>query len=120
MSAPDVMARSPSGDYLLIENGVMTGTNVLSSNAVNVGIEKHVAIDAVWTDTPGGAFAIMGGNFLSDLRDISDQFTPIPPDAGGAAGSFITYGLVRTKYIQFKYTNATGTGALNVRMQVKQ
>lgn len=119
MTDPAVQDRSPSGDYLMIEDGAMTGTDVLASKPVNISSEKNVAIDAVWTGTPDGAFKIKGGNFLAGLHDLSALFSPALPAAGGAAGSFVASARLRVKYVQVEYTNSASTGVLNVRMQVK-
>lgn len=110
---------------MLIENGVMTGTDVLSG-VFFLGDAKNYSVHAEWTGTPTGTLKLQGsgkypqglvsGNTLppfvdSDFVDITDATAA----TGGAAGEQL-FDVEDASYAWVKvvYTNTSGTGVLNV------
>lgn len=94
----------------LITNGVMTGTDVLTSSIIDGLHMKNIGIHGIWTGTPTGTlvidYSIDGVTYFSGAA-IADP----AGSASDAAASIVDFAY---RYIRVKYTNASGTGVLNV------
>ena len=99
--------------------GVMTGTTVLTSTAVDCSEIDSVGIQMVWTGTPNGTFACQVSD---DDGTTWSSFTLSPVLAAAAGGASNTYSSVANfghQKIRFTYTNTSSTGVLNGTVYIK-
>lgn len=100
----------------------MTGTAAVVSVVLNMEHYDSVGLEADWTGTPTGTFQLEGSNRYDPATDpnITTPFRAItlasPPanPAGSASGWLLDLNQIPFKWIRLRYTNASGTGKLNV------
>lgn len=98
-------------DLTFSASNVMTGTNVLTSQALDVSNYQSTAFQLSWTGTPTGTFAVLvsiDGVTYVDLGASS----PNNPAGSPASGYLPVYGS-GAKWMKLQYTNASGSGTLS-------
>lgn len=104
--------------FWLIQSGSMTSTNVITSSAQNIQNFDNIALEISWTGTPTGTFALLASVSESIPNATGTFYTLTSPSltnpSGSAGGYVVSLNQFPYPYIQFKYTNATGSGTLNV------
>lgn len=110
------------GKYQLFTNGVMTGTNVLTSPAVHILNLDNVYLQLDFTGTPTGTFQVQvsgdhqedqEGNVLVAGHWVSLVLSPSPVAAGAPLDIGIDLNQLGAPYVRVIYTNASGVGVLN-------
>lgn len=107
-----------------VTDGVMTGTTVITSAALQIPNVLYFSIQCKWTGTPTGVLKIQVCNDLkpistslwSDLVDTTTMILSGSQPAGSASNcmftSIATVG-APWEWMRFVYTNASGSGVLN-------
>lgn len=114
----------------IIAAGVMSGTNVLTSTPMSLRHIDNIALQAQWTGTPTGTFAIQVSNDYQPPRtpgstvpaNAGTWFTITPGltnPAGAAASDRKTFADLPDAWIRLVYTNASGAGTLNAYLNGK-
>lgn len=101
----------------IINAGSMTGTNVLTSTTLKTDMLESIGIEAVWTGTPNGTFAI---NYSMDGVTFYPLTTSTITNPAGSASN--TNGVLTGfpfPYMNITYTNASSTGTLTVKASGK-
>lgn len=101
------------GPTSVITSGAMSGTDVLTSTAVDISSYQSFSFQSVWTGTPTGTFVVLVSNDGTNYNDLGASVSPNP--SGGASSCMILCYGVPAKYAKLQYTNASGTGTLNVK-----
>jgi hypothetical protein len=92
----------------ILTDGVMTGTSVITTEAISVSDIKSFAFQFTWTGTATGAFIIEGSVNGTD-------FATLPVTIAAAAGAdtrVVDVPYTGIAVVRGKYTNATNTGVL--------
>ena len=104
----------PSG----LLNGVMSGTNTIYTQIVDVSRMDNAGLEVTWTGSPVGTFQVMVSN--SGINFYALTFNPaLAQPAGSAGGYAVDLNQLPFKYFMLQYTNTSGSGVLNVYAQVK-
>lgn len=104
----------PSG----VVNGVMTSTNVIYSQIIEVSRMDCSGIELTYTGTPTGNFEVFVSN--SGINFYPLTFNPaLAQPSGSAGGYYINLSDMGFKYLLLKYTNASGSGVLTAYGQAK-
>ena len=104
----------PSGNY----NGAMASTNTIYSQIIDLSKFDNIGAEVVWSGSPTGTLTINGS--VSGINFPALTFDPVLAQPGGAPGSYlIDLSFFPFKYILFEYTNASGSGTLNIWLQAK-
>lgn len=100
----------------LIDAGVMTGTNVLTSDAFNIQNLDNLGLQVKWTGAAVGTFVVQATLDATNATNWVDLvFDPVLLQPNNNATSYlIRLNQVPYPYIRVKYTNASSTGVLNV------
>lgn len=110
---PSVNGSAPSG----VAAGIMTGTNTIYSQIIDVSRMDNGHMLVSWTGTPTGNITI----YTSDIADqwpslsVAGMAQPIGTD-GYLGVNFTQFGF---KYLMLKYVNSSGSGLLSVNMELK-
>ena len=96
--------------------GVMSGTNTIYSNIIDVSRMDNDGVEIAWTGTPTGTF--------SYYASVSGQFfftiTLTAANPAGSAGAFgLNLNQYPYKYFLIQYTNSSGSGLLYSTVQEK-
>lgn len=102
----------PSG----VVDGVMSGTNTIYSNIIDISRMDNIGAEVAWTGTPTGTISLLVS--VSGINWPSLTIT-IGQPAGSANNYAIDLNQLPWKYFMFKYTNTSGSGLLNVFLQMK-
>ena len=109
--------------FQIITNGVMTGTNVLTSTVTDIRNLDNVAIALQFTGTPTGTFAVNGSLDYNTATQVGTwiplTLSPAPAAAGAASQILINMTGLAFPFIQATYTNTSGTGTLNAFIAAK-
>jgi hypothetical protein len=102
----------------IITAGVMTGTSVINSTAVNISGVLGYSIQAIWTagSTPVGVLKLQGSNDNSNWSDISGATSNV---SGNTGNSVFNASGVYYNYVRLVYTNTSGTGTLDASLVTK-
>ncbi len=112
---------------LALDGAEMTDTETIESAAIWIGHAAGAAIQAVWTGTPEGTLKLQCSvdptqpqpgitPSLTNWEDIADSEYAV----AGAAGSYTwNVDAAYFPWVRAVYTNASGTGSLNVRFNSK-
>lgn len=104
----------PSG----VINGVMSGTNTIYSQIINISTKDNVGLEVTWTGTPTGTFSVMGSN--SGINFYALTFNPtLAQPAGSAGGYIVNINQFPWVYIMLQYVNSSGSGILTSYGQIK-
>jgi len=99
--------------YKLINSGVMTGVNTLSSNPTKVENIDNIGLQVDWTGTPTGVFSVLCS--IDGVNYHALTFNPVLAQPAGAAGGYIiSVNQQPFEWLQVQYTNTSGVGVLNV------
>jgi hypothetical protein len=108
----------PNTEWSGVTQGVMSGTNVIYSNIVDVTIKDNQGLEITYTGTPTGVIQIMASNSGVDFYALT--FDPIlQQPAGGAGGYLIDINQFPFKYLMVQYTNTSGSGILTTWLTSK-
>jgi hypothetical protein len=120
------MSSAQSGQAQVITNGVMTGTTVLKSKATAIRGMKFNSYSMHWTGTPTGSFAFYASNKAggpngeppsvdtdADWALLTLSLAPTNP-SGAAGQTGLDLNEIGYGFIHMRYTNASGTGTLQV------
>ncbi len=102
----------------VIDAGVMTGTDVLTSAPTNIRGIDNVSYQMAWTGTPTGTFSFEVSNTSTSGTDgtwtvLTLATSPTNP-AGSASNTGVDLNQLSFKWVRMKYTNSGSTGTLNV------
>lgn len=104
---------APSGNA----SGVMTGTNTLYSQILDVSRMDNGHMVISWTGTAVGSLNIYGSDLADFWPSLSVAGLIQPAGTPGYFGiNFTQFGF---KYLMIQYTNASSTGVLTANMQLK-
>lgn len=109
----------------IITDGVMTGTNVLTSSEIDISAAEVAAIEIVWTGTPNGTFAVQACVNVAQPgtapgAGVTWQTIVTPAAAAGVAGNhLINLSDMGFSKLRVTYTNSSSTGVLNAYITVK-
>lgn len=113
MGAKKVLPR-----YHLINAGSMTGTATINSSPVTITNLDNMGLRISWTGTAVGTLSVQVS--VDETNYDSLTFSPGITQPAGTAGSYVIslnqlpFGLMRVSY-----TNASGSGTLNVWIEGK-
>lgn len=99
------------GPISLVTGGAMTGTAVLTSNAINIETLPLAGVYISWTGTPQGSFSLQGS---IDGTHFADMGISIPAPGGSAGSCLIDPITTSCRFLRVKYTNSSSTGTLTV------
>lgn len=113
---------------LALDGASMTGTATNNSDPIWLGHAAGVAIQAVWTGTPNGAFKLqcavdpqvpspgITNPTITNWEDIASSNYSVT----GSAGTY-TWNITSAFYpwIRVVYTNTSSTGTLSIRYNTK-
>jgi len=111
------------GPKLVLSSGSMAGTGVLHSSPLDTRTTTRISMQAIWTGTPVGTFAVEGSlNYDPGLISANPLNSGTWTDVGisidsvsGVSGSrIIDMTETALPWVRFTYTNTSGTGTLNV------
>jgi len=98
----------------IITDAPMEATSIVLSKPVDVNGLSSVTIQAVFTGTPTGTFAVEASIADSNWVDI---VAGIPAAAGAAGSRLVEIVNLKFQLLRLKYTNASGTGTLNAHVE---
>lgn len=105
---------TPSG----VSNGAMASTNVIYSQIIEISRMDNMGLEVTWSGTPTGTIEVMVSNHGVSFYALT--FNPaLGQPAGSAGGYAINVNQIPFKYVMLRYTNASGTGTLNVYGQLR-
>jgi hypothetical protein len=102
----------PSG----LLNGVMSGTNTIYTQIVDVSRVDNLGLEIFWTGTPTGTISYWASD--SGINFFTVSLTTSQP-SGSAGGFGVNLNQWPYKYLQLQYTNSSGSGIINAYMQIK-
>ncbi len=123
--------------FRVITNGVMTGTNVLTSSITAIEFLDNLSYQFDWTSSPVGTFSVeISNNYNQDSQGnvlVTGTWVPVmltyytggvwvtSPTVSTSVGTPIYIDITQTSapWIRCKYTNASGSGVLNVTISGK-
>ncbi len=88
----------------------MTGTNVLTSNAVDFAACARASFQFVWTGAATGSYKLEASNDGVNWSDIASATLAVT----AASDGFINLSDCNSRYVRAVYTNATSTGVVGV------
>jgi hypothetical protein len=107
--APFNANTQPSGVLL----GGMASTNTIYTNIIDISNTDNQGLEITWTGTPTGTIQVMVSESGTNFYALT--FSPALAQPNGSAGGFaVDLNQVPWRYLMVQYTNATGTGTLNV------
>jgi hypothetical protein len=99
--------------YHLINAGSMTGTSTITSDTYNVVNLDNIGLQCIWTGTATGTITVNGSVDGSTFTSLT--FNPALTQPAGSAGNIlIDINQFPFPFLNVAYTNATGSGTLNV------
>ena len=105
---------APSG----VVNGVLSSTNTIYSQIIEVSRMDTVGLSVNFTGTASGTFSVMVAN--SDVIFNSLTFSPaLSQPSGSNLSYFINISQLGAKYLMLQYTNTSGSGTLVVTGLIK-
>lgn len=106
----------PSGTV----SGVMTGTNTIYTNIIEVSRMDNQGLEVVWTGTPVGTISVLGNNSGIAANWFALTFNPaLTQPSGSAAPTGINLNQFPWKYVMLSYVNSSGSGTISVYNQLK-
>lgn len=102
----------------LINAGVMTGTNTLTSDIFNIQNLDNIGLQVKWTGAAVGTITIECS--VDGVNFIPLVFDPVLLQPNNNATSYLVrLNQVPYPYLQAKYVNASSTGVLNISISAK-
>ena len=101
---------------VIMASGVMTGTNVIHSTALDTGNLTHVAFEATWTGDPSGTFAVEGSLQGANWTDLEAGIDAVTTASGVR---LVNLSDVAFRYARLSYTNSAGNGVMTVAGEAK-
>lgn len=99
-------------------HGVMSGTNTIYSQILEISRVDNQGLEVTWTGTPTGLFQVMVSN--SGINFYALTFNPaLSQPAGSPGGYAVDLNQLPFKYIMLQYTNTSGSGTISVYIQTK-
>jgi hypothetical protein len=96
---------------IILAAGAMASTNVLTSEAIAVD-NQNLSLQLVWSGTPTGSFSIQVSNDGVTWTPVTLSSSPVA--AGAADSAVIAMSSLGSAALRVVYTNASGTGVLNI------
>ena len=106
---------APSG----VDVGVMSGTNTIYSQIIDLSRMDMVGLEVNWAGNPRGVLSIMGSVSGANFYAFTGFSATLAQPAGIAGGELIGLLWYPFRYLMLQYTNASGAGALTVYCQMK-
>lgn len=105
----------------ILFNGVMTGTTTLTStpNPILVENADNFGLQIRWTGTPVGTISLNCSNDGINWDALTFTSPSLGQPNGSSGGYSVSINQLPWKYFQVSYTNASGSGILNVTMEGK-
>lgn len=101
-----------------VVDGVMTATNVIYSQIIDISKTDNQGLEVTWSGTPVGVIEVFVSNSGRSFYALT--FNPsLSQPAGTASGYAINLNQLPFKFMMLKYTNTSGVGLLNVYGQQK-
>ena len=101
-----------------VVSGVMTSTNVIYSQVVDVSKMDNVGLEVTWSGNPTGVFQIMVSNSGNHFYALT--FNPVLAQPSGSAGGYaVNLNQIPFKFLMLQYINTSGSGLLTVYGQNK-
>lgn len=98
--------------------GVMSGTNTIYTNILDVSRMDNDGLEISWTGTPTGTITYWAG--VSGIAANFFQITLATNQPAGSAGAFgVNLNQYPYKYLQLQYTNSSGSGTISVYGQFR-
>ena len=97
-------------------NGVMTSTNTIYTNILDISRMDNTGLEIAWTGTPTGVISYWGSN--SGINFFQVSLTTSQP-AGSASCFGVNLNQWSYKYIQIQYVNTSGSGVISIYGQAK-
>lgn len=104
----------------------MTSTNVIESILpIDMINRDNIGLEAIWSGNPTGTFSFLISNRYHPQTNPSVAFTTLtlaspPANPSGSSGSwFLDINQLPARWFKVRYTNASGTGTLEVHIFVK-
>lgn len=99
----------------ILTNGTMTGTAALTSSVVDLRGYSWAGIQVDYTGTPTGTVTVQGS--VDNTTFYALTFDPVLTQPSGAAGGYlISLAPYSYPFVRVNYTNASGSGTLNVKL----
>ena len=119
------MGRFLEANTKILNAGVMTGTNVLLSNVIDLrNVDTAASIEIQITGTPTGTLTLEGSDQYDALTNPNAVFVPLaagaispalPAVAGAALGyiAALAAQALGCRYVRLRYVNSASNGVLN-------
>lgn len=114
LPVPGDKGSNPSG----VVNGVMSATNTIYSQIVELSRFDNIGLEVTYTGTPTGTISVMVSNSGKNFYALTFSPTLTQP-AGSAGGYAININQLPFKYMFMMYANTSGSGVLTVYAQSK-
>jgi hypothetical protein len=99
--------------YYPFRNQSVSGTNTVTSQSTFIGNLDNVGVQVIYTGSPTGNLSVNISNDGVNFNALS--FSPSISQPTGSALSFgINLSQLPWPYVQFSYTNSSGSGTLTV------
>lgn len=99
--------------FKIINNGVMTGTNTITSTTIDISNLDNIGLQITWTGTPTGTISINAS--IDEVAFIPLVFTPALGQPAGSGSSYLVrLNQVPYKFFNVTYVNTSGSGVLNI------
>jgi hypothetical protein len=96
----------------------MTGTSVIYTNILEVSRMDNIGLEVAWAGTPTGVILVLVSN--SGVNWSALTFTPAYANPAGSAGvETLDLNQLPFKYVMVQYTNASGSGTIQIFAQCK-
>lgn len=92
-------------------SGVMSATNTIYSNIMDISNTDNQGIELTYTGTPTGTISVLCSESGTNFYPLT--FNPVlTQPSGGAGGYLINLNQVPWRYVMIQYINTSGTGSL--------
>ena len=100
----------------IIKDGVMSSTNTIYGDILQIDQGMTVAFECVFTGTPTGTLTVEGSNTGSNWNTLDIDINSPVGSAGTTGIDILRTGF---RYLRLKYTNISGSGVLQAYIYAK-